>query len=460
MKRTGDIEGHLRTLKEFSETLAAKGSPDELLKTFKASDKALSKEVLKDKRLADLGDSTIKLLTKKEKKQYVKSISEVVEDKKQAILAQREYDLLWEEIGQKIFDRFEELQLRRVMLEENIAEMPGKKLTRFMSRKEGEFLDFRDPDLIKNPSEKAQVIQRNSKVMRAAESAFEGTPLADRYDDQDVIREAIEEFKKYDAELTAIKDEMRELKPKMTAARMLRPMLEDVPVIQQKQAGDIEILGSVERVDNDYKDISGFTAGFRDLWRNFEHFFGRHYTEAKKLVLDPFDDAKGLFVKEVDGLGDEIQEAIIGKFGIKLGSKEDAAIQRFGDTGLPEGQRLTYDNLVEQFGREKADQIVEADAWFRKTYDRLLTEVNDVRAKIYPNDPTKLIEKRADYYRHFTELGEDFAGLYEILFDVPAGIDPKLAGVSEHTKPKSRWLSFAQRRTGKTTDISAIGGFL
>ena len=460
LKRTGDIEGHLRTLREFSEALAAKGTPDELLKTFKASDKALSKEVLKDKRLAELGDSTIKLLTKKEKQQYVKSISEVVEDKKQAILAQREYDLLWEEIGQKIFDRYDDLQLRRALLQEQIDEMPGRKLTRFISRKEGEFLDFKTPDLAKTPSERAQIIQRNRNMMARSEKAFEGTPLSDRYDDPDVIREAIEDFQKYEKELEAIKTEMRELKPKMTAARMLRPMLEDVPVVQQKQAGDIELLGSADRVDNDYKDISGFAGGYRDLWRNFEQFFGKHYTEAKRLVLDPFDDSKGAFVKEVDGLGDEVQENIIKKFGIKIGSKEDAAIQRYGDTGLNPGERLTYDNLVEQFGREKADNIVEADAWFRKTYDRLLTEVNDARAKIYPNDPTKLIQKRSDYYRHFQELGEDFQGLYEILFDVPTGIDPHLAGISEHTKPKSRWLSFAQRRTGKATDVSAIGGFI
>jgi len=56
------------------------------------------------------------------------------------------------------------------------------------------------------------------------------------------------------------------------------------------------------------------------------------------------------------------------------------------------------------------------------------------------------------------ELSE-FRGLIN-LFDTPANIASELAGTSIFTKPKMKWLSFAQRRFGWRSDIDAVGGFL
>ena len=56
-------------------------------------------------------------------------------------------------------------------------------------------------------------------------------------------------------------------------------------------------------------------------------------------------------------------------------------------------------------------------------------------------------------------MSEDFAGLKNV-FETPSQISPSLAGVSEFTKPKSKFLSIAQKRgQGKFTD-DAVGGFL
>lgn len=57
----------------------------------------------------------------------------------------------------------------------------------------------------------------------------------------------------------------------------------------------------------------------------------------------------------------------------------------------------------------------------------------------------KRVPKRKNYFRHFRELTSGIGGLANILAS-PYQIDPQLAGISEFTKPKSRWASFMQQR--------------
>ncbi|MBI2601408.1 hypothetical protein HYW42_05680 [Candidatus Daviesbacteria bacterium] len=200
-------------------------------------------------------------------------------------------------------------------------------------------------------------------------------------------------------------------------------------------------------------DLSGFSAGFRDVFRNFQKVYGKKYAEVKQTLLDPFDAAKGQFVRENESWAKALSDNVVKKFSIHKGTKESAAIQQFGE-GLRD-----YPSLVKEFGDSKAKQIVESDKFFRSAYDQLLDEVNRVRKAIYPSDPEKIIPRRRDYYRHFKEMAEGFQGLANI-FDTPAGIDSTLAGISYRTEPKSRFLSFAQKRKGDWTSYDAVGGFI
>ncbi len=71
----------------------------------------------------------------------------------------------------------------------------------------------------------------------------------------------------------------------------------------------------------------------------------------------------------------------------------------------------------------------------------------------------KVIPKRKDYFRHYQEMADGFQALRNI-FETPAGIAPGLAGVSEFTKPKTKFLSIAQQRLGMASKRDAVGGFL
>lgn len=211
-----------------------------------------------------------------------------------------------------------------------------------------------------------------------------------------------------------------------------------------------------------FSDISPLQAGTRDLYRNFETVFGGKYNDptfqkVKSELLDPFDASKGAFIEEQQQKLAELEKNIVKGLGIKKGSKESAAVQLFGEG------KMTLEQLKEQFPK-KWENIVKANEWFRNMYDSMIEETNRVREYYFPTHPlypesTKVIPKRANYYRHFQEMADGFKGLMNI-FDTPANIDPSLAVSSEFTKPKTKWLSFAQKRNGEQTTNDAVGGFL
>lgn len=199
-------------------------------------------------------------------------------------------------------------------------------------------------------------------------------------------------------------------------------------------------------------DLSNLRAGNSDVVRNFEKVFGKKAPEAKRLILDPFDASKGRMVDDYNTWKNELEEVVVKKLGIKDRTKESAAIQMFGE------KKLTLEQLQQQFPKSW-ENIVEAERWFRAKYDGILEEVNAARRLIYGDNPEKLIPARADYFRHFREMEDGFQGLRNI-FDTPSNIASSLAGTSDFTKPKSKWLSFAQKREGDRSTMDAVGGFL
>ncbi len=203
-----------------------------------------------------------------------------------------------------------------------------------------------------------------------------------------------------------------------------------------------------------------------DVERNFRNFFGKYFKTAYEKVLKPFYDSKKNYAEGVEEYAKRLREEIVDSLKIKAGSRESAAVMWLGEGRKPINKKAgadladyTYEDCVKEFGEKRASDIKKASEIFRKMYDELLDKVNETRAKIYPNNPDKLVEKRKDYFHHFQEMGQGFSGLRNIL-NTNIGIDPMLVGTSEHTKPKSKWQGFAQRRLGERTEYDAVLGFL
>ncbi len=242
-------------------------------------------------------------------------------------------------------------------------------------------------------------------------------------------------------------------------------------IVKDLEGAQVKPDTEIQQIAQNIKDKSGFSYNMKDVYRNFKDAFGKHYDTIKKKILDPFDNAKKSFVDMQKKYTDDLYENVVKKLGMGKDTNESAAIQWFGEGVKPAkvtdpqtgrnvwGQvKYTLDDLKREFPN-KWEKIVEADKWFRQKYNELIDQVNASRIQIYPNNPEKLVPYRKDYYRHFREMADGIQGVKN-LFETPSQIDPSLAGVSEFTKPKSRWASFMQKRGLGKYKADAVGGFL
>lgn len=90
----------------------------------------------------------------------------------------------------------EKLDFNKAQLEnvrENLVQHPAKPLLPFL--KEGDFQDFRNPELAKTPAEAEKIKAKNKEIMKIAENAFADNPeLHDKFDNPDTVREVIENY--------------------------------------------------------------------------------------------------------------------------------------------------------------------------------------------------------------------------------------------------------------------------
>lgn len=224
------------------------------------------------------------------------------------------------------------------------------------------------------------------------------------------------------------------------------------------------------------KDRKGWVLGLKDIYRNMRDAFGDGYQHIKINYLDPFDQSKKDYVDTIKKYTDIVYYDVVKGLGIKKGSRYSKAVQWIGEGQRQMGMKemkdsitgktykvanlipYTMEDLKKDFPTKWQD-IKKASEIMRTVYDDMIDEVNESRRKIYPNNPSKLVPKRKDYFRHYREISSTFEGLWNV-FSSSTNIDPKLAGISEFTKPKSRWASFMQERGMGKYKEDAIGGFL
>lgn len=245
------------------------------------------------------------------------------------------------------------------------------------------------------------------------------------------------------------------------------------------------------------------------------------------IIERPFFNAKNSYSKNVVNQMNSLKE-ISNKYGIKAGSEESAAVQRFGEgqymDSAGEMQSYTLDDLKRDFP-DTWENIVAVEKYCRKVYDNYINRVNESLELIYPDpegslrqqilhheanilhyqnkiaellsnsSPTtdnskqisaaqtllqreqtilqnklkdlsegnylrgKRLMPRKDYYHHYNEMESGFGGLENIL-KTSNDIDPHLAGISEFTKPKSKFAGWLQKRRGGEYTEDAIGGLV
>lgn len=460
LKRTRDIEGVLK----FAHRL--NGSPPPA-RTKLSNEKT----AIIDRALPS---SVGKIMSDSEKIAYIKSITDKVDTPEEAALAKSEYDRIMEAVDQKVIDHFNNIQMERDFLDDSLSYDEASTLynryyARFKSRDVRD-LEYTLEEIMHQAQKKHRermlwnrgIGAKKPQLTRTEEHATRlDTEIEELgFRDFDEAQEAVERYAQTKARIKELEAEIRELRPIVRAAEILRPLTDDIPVVLSRNVDELDSVINSATVRGDFTDIGNIKIFSRDVYRNFRRFFGPKYAEIKRLILDPFDDGKRAFVDEVTRAGDELEANVVEKFGFKRKSKESEWIQRLFDTDLPAGERRSADEAIEEFGEETYERMVEADKWFRATYNTYLQNVNEVRAKMYPNNPKKLVGEQRNYYRHFAEMDGTFGEALRAFFDTPAGIAPKLAGISAFTEPKSRFLPFQQHRLGQKTEFDAIGGFI
>lgn len=319
----------------------------------------------------------------------------------------------------------------------------------------------------------------------------------------------------------------------------------------------------------------------KDLGKNLDEAAGgntRIRKILKELIEKPFYTAKKSYAQNVKRQMTDLYNYVVKECGIKMGSKESAAIQWYGEKTKPgeivekqvknprgktvtirvqEDAAYTLEDLKKEFPKKWQD-IVKAERYFRKQYDAYIGRVNAALEEAYPHAgeyeqaryenyltterfykqqaevfiraaasvqanidaltkqregadtetgaeldvriakeqrrlerlrkrqtsfdliaeraghraahlkaaidsgevlKNKRLNPRKDYFHHFQEMDQKFGGLKNLISS-PNDIDPRLLGVSEYTKPNSKWTAFLQRRGMGAYKADAIEGFV
>lgn len=158
----------------------------------------------------------------------------------------------------------EDLDMVRMQYEfanDQLIDHPGRALIKFISKKEGQFLDPKNPQYAKTPRERARIEERNAKLMKAAESAFEGTAKYDMFDDPDTIREAIEGYQTLKAQVGEIQENFKSIAKEIRLSKQARKFVESKKsAMARETAKNMKALASIVQA----AERGGFRKGLEE----------------------------------------------------------------------------------------------------------------------------------------------------------------------------------------------------
>jgi len=178
----------------------------------------------------------------------------------------------------KASKELDDIKVQLEIIREVEDTMPGKKLIKFQSKKEGQFEELKNPDAVDSMGkfkyterQREAIKARNLKVTRAVESAFEDRPeLSGKFDDPDVIREEIEKYLTTARERKAL-EKMATAKRAELALMKKAELLETLALEQRTNARKaLEELTDDEIYALNTETFKGYMAGYlekRELHR-------------------------------------------------------------------------------------------------------------------------------------------------------------------------------------------------
>lgn len=356
-------------------------------------------------------------------------------------------------------ETLDQIKAQRSVLQDMVDDHPGKTLQKFVSKKEGVFEDFKDPMSAKNPGQRKFIEDRNRAIVDAAESAFEGTPYGGQFDNPDVIRSAISDFRDLSSQLEETKQDQRDF---VKSERAERNVLKDERALdkQARRKSVKEMPESVSAVTppevrggirsprlqlDKWKDKDMLMLNRDTFERNIEKVAPKSDADKlKRFIVDPVRANETARIK----FNNDMRTQTLSKMkelGIARNTSSDELIQRFGEGEISLAE-------LQKASPKKWGEIQRASDYFRKTYDSLIDKWNEVRRHYgFPDVP-----KRPDYFRHFDEVNF-FTRTYGLLSS-KTELPSSIAGKTEFFKPGKPFSTAELKRTGKSTKYSAIGG--
>lgn len=215
-----------------------------------------------------------------------------------------------------------------------------------------------------------------------------------------------------------------------TGKTIVKEAVEGSPKLVRKTAELFENLDdAVKQGAKTTTPLNWFSEKTLEPVRAIPKMLGDVSEAARKTIFEPLEKAKGdsaVFKREwLKKVSENVP--------FKAGSKESAAIQELGE-GIK-----TADDVIQEFGEKIGKKIIEANEFFRSTYDEILSQVNTRRVAAGLEE----IPRRDDYYRHFREGGTNW-------------LETLITGNTGNSAVSS---SIMQPRKGEKTIFDAVGGF-
>lgn len=265
----------------------------------------------------------------------------------------------------------------------------------------------------------------------------------------------------YQAEMKEISDTNRAIKARYRADA--DRLLQDANSWKDKRWGLSYVRETMER---NVRDITGGSAAGEAL---IEHYFTPvHHNEAERTRVknDYRDRVRALGLSRKTEKGNAMSESAAVQFYGEATDYIAQLEQKAGADATREGKNLeewraALRDFREQNPNLDMEKIQRSVEEFRKIYDELFEQMNDVRIR----NGYEPVDYRKGYFPHFTaekadgvlEKFGEMMGL-KIRMDV-SELPTSINGLTHTFRPGIRWFGSAQQRTGFATDYDALEGF-